>query len=373
METFVFAGGGSGGHLFPAIAVARELSNRSPDARIVFIGGNRPVDGDILSREPFERRQLSASSSSEAARHPVKFGWRTYRAIQVARQWLQEWRPQVVIGCGGYVSVPVALAARRMRIPLVLLEQNVVPGRATNWLARRATAVCTSFDATSELLPGALRTIVTGNPVRNAIAALSDQSGDRPSLRRTLLVLGGSQGAESVNRMLLQFAERHAAELSGWRIVHQTGMRDEHTVRARYAELSLDAEVSTFLVDMASTYAAAGAVVSRAGATTLAELACAGLPAVLVPHPGAVRDHQRHNAQAYSQRGAAEWVIDGADDEFAAALLPLLSDPEHRRRLSEQMLQLARPAAVQRVADVVLNARQKNGNGLRRGAPQAEW
>jgi UDP-N-acetylglucosamine--N-acetylmuramyl-(pentapeptide) pyrophosphoryl-undecaprenol N-acetylglucosamine transferase len=356
MHTIVFAGGGSGGHLFPAIAVARELLHRRPDARIVFVGGRRPVDGDILSREPFERRELEAATSAELARQPLRSIRRSWRSMQTATGWLQEWRPRVVIGCGGYVSVPVALAARRGRTPLVLLEQNVIPGRATSWLARRASAVCTSFDATAEYLPRGARVVVTGNPVRAEIAALATTLSSPAAEPRSLLVLGGSQGAASVNRMLLESAARHRGEFKGWRIVHQTGARDEGPVRERYRELSLPAEVSPFLIDMAGAYALADVAVSRAGATTLAELACAGLPAVLIPYPGAVRDHQQRNAEAYARSGAAQVVQDGADDHLASALLPLLGDADRRLRMAERMRACARPSAAQRVADTVLEA-----------------
>ena len=356
MDTYVFAGGGSGGHLFPAIAVARELQRRQPASRIVFVVGSRPVEQDILSREPFERRQLDAIASSELIRNPLRFGWRNWTAVRTAAKSLRELRPRVVIGCGGYISVPVAVAASRCRIPVVLLEQNVVPGRATYWLARRANAVCTSFEETAAQLPGGCRAIVTGNPVRSEIATLTETPRKGSKERPTLLVLGGSQGAASVNEALLRFAERHAAALAEWQIVHQTGTRDELTVRDRYAELSLNAVVSSFLVDMATAFVSADIVVSRAGATTLAELACAGRPAVLIPFPGAVRDHQRRNAESYAQTGAAVLASDGSADELTSSLLPLLSDAARRQRMSEQMRRFARPSATHCVADVVQQA-----------------
>ena len=356
MDTFVFAGGGSGGHLFPAIAVARELQKRSAGCRIAFIGGSRAIEGDILGRESFERRTLDASPSSELWRRPIRFGWRTWGATRSARRWLGELRPRAVVGCGGFVSVPVALAARRESTPLVLLEQNVVPRRATSRRAVRASSVCISVGATSSLLPRGTQVIFTGNPVREEIAALLGQRDQRSGGPPTLLVLGGSQGASSVNTMLLRYIERHSAELGTWRIVHQTGSRDESMVRARYAEMPVKAEAAAFLVDMAANYSEASVVVSRGGATTLAELACAGLPAVVIPYPGAIRDHQLRNAEVFASSGAAGLVTDGADDEFRATLRPLLTDCDRRNRMAERMRQLARPNAAQLVADAVLSA-----------------
>ncbi|MBL8851757.1 MAG: undecaprenyldiphospho-muramoylpentapeptide beta-N-acetylglucosaminyltransferase [Planctomycetaceae bacterium] len=349
MDTFVFAGGGTGGHLFPAIAVARRLRSRVPDARIVFVGGSRPVEGDILSRELFERRQLAAAASTDLKRNPLRFAWRHWQARRTATAWLKELQPRAVIGCGGYVSVPVALAANRARVPVVLLEQNVIPGRATSWLARHAQTVCMSFEETAQHLPRGVRTVVTGNPVRDEIAALATLPGPPRAGRRTLLILGGSQGAASINEAILLFAERNRAQLAHWHIVHQTGPRDEAGVRERYSRLSLNAEVAAFFVDMAGIYVRADLAVSRAGATSLAELACAGLPAVCVPYPGAVRDHQRHNAQWYERRGAAVCVADGEIDELQSALQPLLTDTARRQQMADCMRSCALPSATDRV------------------------
>lgn len=356
MDTYVFAGGGSGGHLFPAIAVARELTRRAAGCRIVFVGSRRPVEGDILSREPFERRVLDAAAASEIARHPLRFAWRHWQARRTAIEWLRAWQPRAVVGCGGYASVPMALAASRVGIPLVLLEQNVVPGRATTWLVRRAQAVCTSFAETAEHLPHGNHVILTGNPVRTEIAALAGRPRAASPTRRTLLVLGGSQGAASVNAAVLRFAEQQRGALEGWRIIHQTGATDEAAVRSRYAELAIEADVSAFIVDMAGAYAAADAVVSRAGGTTLAELACAALPAVLIPYPGAIRDHQLRNAEAFVRAGAACVATHSDTDALAHALLPLLSDGESRRRMSARLSALARPSATQHAADVIHDA-----------------
>jgi len=388
MDRFVFAGGGSGGHLFPAIAVARELRTRWPDCEITFVGSSRTVEGHILGGEPFDRRVIPAAATTDLKRNPLRFAWRHWQGYRDALRWLREIRPRVVIGCGGYASVPAALAANRLGIPLVLLEQNVVPGRATSWLARRARAVCTSFEATAGHLPRGTRVEFTGNPLRAEIAALvtrlPERAGwpgleqretpaethpgfplDQPRPRQsslqnnsgpTLVVLGGSQGAASVNAIVVDFVSEHIDTLAGWRVLHQTGAHDESAVRERYRKLSFDADVHAFLSDMAAAYGRADLVISRAGATTLAELACAKLPAILIPYPRSVRDHQRLNAEAFTRTGAAVIATDGSPSELAAALLPLLADPERRRAMSARMAALARTDATQRVAEVVVAA-----------------
>jgi UDP-N-acetylglucosamine--N-acetylmuramyl-(pentapeptide) pyrophosphoryl-undecaprenol N-acetylglucosamine transferase len=234
-------------------------------------------------------------------------------------------------------------------VPVVLLEQNATPGRATWWLARRADAVCVSFEETAGRLPRGVRCVVTGNPVRTEIAELAAL--ERPAgPPRSLLVLGGSQGGHALNAAVLHWAARQNAVLADWRIVHQTGERDCPPVRQRYAELRLPADVQPFLADMAAAYRGADVVISRAGATTLAELACAGLPAVLVPYPHAAADHQRGNAEVFVQFGAAELVPEQPRTEDTAAHLEtvfqeLLRDPERCSTMSAAMRSLARPHA----------------------------
>lgn len=353
MGSYVFAGGGTGGHLFPAIAVARALQAQQPDSRITFVVSRQPLEHDILHREPFEQHAIAAVSTADLRRSPVCFAWRYWRAAQTARAWLREVQPRVVIGCGGYVSVPTSVAAGRMGIPLLLLEQNVVPGRATSWLSRRAVCVCASFEESRRWLPGARHIIVTGNPVRAEIARLAEQEPAAPAERPSLLILGGSQGAASLNRAVLRVVEQHKEALAAWRVVHQSGAEDEQAVRDRYRALGVSAEVCRFIVEMAGAYAAAAVVVSRAGATTLAELACAGRPAVLVPYRLAIRDHQRHNAEPFVRAGAAASVTDESADALAAALLPLLRDPHLRCRMGMQMRRLARPRATEQVLEVL--------------------
>ncbi|MEX2285647.1 MAG: undecaprenyldiphospho-muramoylpentapeptide beta-N-acetylglucosaminyltransferase [Planctomycetaceae bacterium] len=358
--TIVFSGGGTGGHLFPGIAVAEELIARDSGYRIVFAGSQREVEHDIVASHGYEHWALPVESSSSLFRSPHRVAWKLWRSYRVAGSLLRRERPACVVGLGGFASVPVALAARRLGIPIVLLEQNVVPGRATSLLSRLATSVCFSFPETTGTLATRPNARVTGNPVRRSIAALTNTSTDlSESSPPTLLILGGSQGAIAVNDATFAAARNLSIPLAGWRIVHQTGRQDAERVRRCYDELRIDAIVEPFFTDLVDWLRSASVVVSRAGATTLAELACAGCPTVLIPYPGSIGDHQRANARVFAAAGAAR-IVEQADSvhETAAALArqlqPLLVDATLRESMSIAMRALARPHAARAVADCVV-------------------
>ncbi len=376
-RSVIFAGGGTGGHLFPGIAVARELLAREPDARVLFVGSQKPIEQDIIGSAGFEHVALPSVSPSLS---PTRIGsslLNNGRAYRQARAIMAHEQPSVVVGLGGFASVPPVLAAWRAGVPIVLLEQNVVPGKATRWLSRFAEVVCLPWRQAANGLPRGVKTIVTGNPIRAEIAALADSAfgshqhdapasghdeSDNPSLALrasletpTLLILGGSQGAASLNAAVLDALATLRAELAGWRIVHQTGATDLDAIRQRYAELSLAADVQPFFRDMAEQYCRATCVVSRAGATTLAELACAGLPALLVPLPTSAHDHQRLNARLFADHSAALVAepTSPAADSLRASLVQLLSNPSLRDRLRQNVLALAQPPAASAVVEIV--------------------
>ena len=203
---YLFAGGGTGGHLFPGIAVAEAILAREADARILFVGSGRSIERNIVSRTPFEHRVLPSVSLAGAMRHPLTFLRGSLAARRAALRLIDQERPSVVIGCGGFASAAPVYAGARRSIPTVLLEQNVIPGRTTRWLSRWGGTVCLSFAQTAQYLHRSVKTAVTGNPVRAAIAELTQQFTGKGSAavpptssRHTLLVLGGSQGATSIN------------------------------------------------------------------------------------------------------------------------------------------------------------------------------
>lgn len=356
-RTYIFAGGGTGGHLFPGIAVAQELVRREPEARILFVGSERELERSILAQYRFEHRSLPVESLQALVRHPVRFAVRNWRAWRNARKLIREEHPSVVIGLGGFASAPVVWAASRQRIPVILLEQNVIPGRTTRWLARSASELCLAFSEAADHLPPGTTIHVTGNPVRSRISGLRDEAIQIANVHhRQLLILGGSQGAESLNDAVIEAARLLNTALADWRVVHQAGARQADAVRQAYRDLNLSAVVEPFFDDLASHYQSASLVVSRAGATTLAEVACCGLPMILLPYPNAADAHQLANAKVLQKCGGAIIVEHRATAketglELAAQLRSLLEQPERLPAMSDAVRKLARPDATSIVTD----------------------
>ncbi len=358
-QTYIFAGGGTGGHLFPGIAVAMELARRESGSRLLFVGSERELERAVLSRHGFEHRTLPVESLRELTRCPWRFVARNWAAWKSARRLLKIESPAAVIGLGGYASAPVVWAASRVGCPVVLLEQNVIPGRTTRWLSRRATLVCSSFDEAIAHLPHGIAVEVTGNPVREEIAHFAERPADSTQRTPELLILGGSQGADSLNEAVLLAMSRLRDDLSGWRVVHQAGPRQVELLRREYAALLIEAIVEPFFDDMLARYSAATLVVSRAGATTLAELACCGLPMILLPFKHSADDHQRANALAYQNRGAALCIehrdtAEQTASELIAPLCRLLRDERQREAMGSAARSASRPDATQRVAEQIL-------------------
>lgn len=352
----LFATGGSGGHLYPALAIAEASDDCWPGSAKLFVTTGRPVEHQICRRAGVPHHALPLLALSTAKRRPLQFLASAAKSYGQARDLIREWRPDLIVGTGGWSMTPVVQAASRLKVPIVLCEQNTIPGRATRWLARRATTLCVSFEQTKLHLGTARRIVLTGNPVRRAITETAD--GSPPSPPR-LLVLGGSQGARALNAALLAIAPQLSEPLQGWRVQHQTGgstLVDE--LRSAYAAAGIEAEVAPFFDDLPARCRGAQLAVSRAGATTLAELACTAVPALLVPYPHAAADHQLRNAEIFVRAGAAEMTIEAATDEetarrMAPVLRNLLDDPDRRASMSRAMHTLARPDASLRVLDEI--------------------
>lgn len=332
----------------------------------MFVGAGRVVEQRLVGEQGFEQRTLPVESTRTLMRNPPKFLWRNWQAYRQAVRLLEEVHPRAVVGLGGFASVPLVLAASRRNVPTLLLEQNVIPGRATRWLSRHVDAVCTSFEDTREHLPQNARVEVTGNPVRPEIADLFQRNSDHVqpasdlSHRGTLLVLGGSQGASAINDAMVEFVKREETKLAGWHVVHQTGRDQCEQVRRAYAETRVELIVEPFFDDMAALYRETKLVVSRAGATTLAELACAGCPAILIPYPHAADNHQWHNARVYEAAGAARLIVQedphNTTKRLTEELLPLLSDASRLEAMRDVMRSIARPDATQRVVETLYSA-----------------
>ena len=354
----LFTGGGTGGHLFPGIAVAQELKRRRPDVRPVFIGTPRLLESQIFSQQSFEHRILSVEPLSALRKRPFAFLTRNWRSLSDARQVIEELKPRVIVGLGGYASAPMIWSGYRRDVPIVLLEQNAIPGRANRWLGRFANRVCITFGESQNRFPYPDRVVLTGNPVRREIIEISNRSPAQLSGRRQLLILGGSQGADSLNDAVLVAIEKNVQRFRDWRIQHQTGDRQIEQVREAYRKLSLDADVEPFFHNMAERYASATLVVSRAGATTLSELACAGLPMILLPYPYATDQHQAANARCFVEGNCAAIVQHEPDPaqtalKLATELQRMIENDELLQARGRNAKRLARPDADQAIVNVI--------------------
>ncbi|MBI5018003.1 MAG: undecaprenyldiphospho-muramoylpentapeptide beta-N-acetylglucosaminyltransferase [Deltaproteobacteria bacterium] len=302
----LIAGGGTGGHLYPGIAVAEELLGRGSGHSVLFAGTERGLEARVLPAlglafEPLRARGLVGAG----ALGTVRALWAQALALADARRILDAFRPDACLGVGGYSSFPVVALAWLRRVPTAIQEQNARPGLANRVLARVVRRVYAGDEAAATLFP-AEKVRVTGNPLRRALTAALPYASPRPNEPARLLVVGGSQGARALNEALPAALARISRPLA---VVHQAGRGNAADVSARYGDRA-DVSVVEFIDDMASAYGRAHLVIARAGALTLAELSSAGRPAVLVPFPFAAGGHQEANARAAEGRGAAVLILE---------------------------------------------------------------
>jgi len=352
--TVVIAGGGTGGHLYPGLAVARALLARRPDARVSFAGTARGLEARVVPPEGFDLdmiRSVGIKGKSLIARLrgasilPISF----LDALRVVTRR----KPHVVVGVGGFSSGPIVMMAALRGVPTMVLEQNAIPGLTNRWLAPFVRAAAVTYDSTLTYFRG--RGFVAGNPVRpEFLQSRSERHAADQSPR--VLILGGSQGAHAVNVAMVATAPELVRRCPRLEILHQTGTRDLEMVRDAYRTAGLPARAEPFLDYVADEMSRADVVVTRAGATTLAELAALGVPAVLVPFPAAADDHQRHNAMALVQQGAAVLVeektlaTESGRAAFVDMLVSLTADASKREAMRTAMRSMAKPDA----ADVIV-------------------
>lgn len=347
------AGGGTGGHVYPAIALGRALvAGGHPPSEIRFVGARRGLEATAVPAAGFEIDLLPGRGLQRRwTVENVRALWENARALWMALRIVARTRPQVVVGVGGYASLPTVLAAWLARVPIVVHEQNAAPGLANRIAARLGARVAVAIPGTP--LP---RATVTGNPVREEVLGLTRSPRDDRTL---LAVFGGSLGARRINDAVIGCYDRWRGR-TDLAVRHVTGRRDHAECTARVQDLRRDGdEIEYDLVeyenDMAGLYAAAALAVCRAGAVTVAELAVAGVPAVLVPLPGAPGDHQGANARAFADAGGAVVLPDAECDAdgLAAAVEPLLADPARRSVMARAARSFARPDAAMRLAAMV--------------------
>ena len=355
--TIAVACGGTGGHTFPGLATARVLQARG-HAVTLWIAG-RDIEAQTVKgwEGPVFKTGARPLRRSPAALAGLA------RSLARSRRGLAAQQTDVLLAMGSYASLPPVLAARLRRTPVVLHEANAIPGKAVAWLARFAAATAISFSESARWLPRT-RVVQTGLPVRTELLDQPPLEGFRQPEGFTVFVTGGSQGAHVLNTVcsaaLIQWAASRAA--SPLRVIHQTGAADEAAIRAAYAAAGIDAQVFAFVGAMGSAFRAADLVIARAGAATCAELCLCGVPALLVPLPTAVRDHQRANAAHLVQAACADCCLQPAFsvDWLAAYLERFAADPARRQAMRARALALAAPAAADHLADCVEAAAQNS-------------
>jgi UDP-N-acetylglucosamine--N-acetylmuramyl-(pentapeptide) pyrophosphoryl-undecaprenol N-acetylglucosamine transferase len=345
------AGGGTGGHLFPGIAVAEAFRMKDPQNEILFVGVGNPFEKAALERAGYPQRTVSIEGiKGRGLWAKARAGLKIPVALFQAAGILSEMRADLVVGVGGYAAGPVAMAAWLKRIPVVICEQNTVPGITNRLLFPVARRIYLSFEATrGRIDPEKKR--VSGNPVRQSFIEGGDvEIGEKKGF--TVLVVGGSQGAHAINTAFVA-ALAHLREKESIRIVHQTGAADQEQVARAYADAGIDAEVKAFFHDMASRYRRADLVVCRAGATTVAELTALGKAALFVPYPYAADNHQEFNARALVDEGAAQMVLerDLSGAELAGRLNRFAENPAMLADMAARSKMLGRPEAAEFIVD----------------------
>jgi UDP-N-acetylglucosamine--N-acetylmuramyl-(pentapeptide) pyrophosphoryl-undecaprenol N-acetylglucosamine transferase len=349
----VIAGGGTGGHVIPALAIAQQLKQQF-GAEVLFIGTARGIETRLVPQAGFalELIQVGALKNVSLVTR-AKTLFNLPRAIAACSRMLTDFDPEVVIGVGGYASGPAMAAAIRRRLPTLAFEPNVVPGFANRMIARWVSAAAVHFQETCRYFPNCR---VTGVPVRAAFFSISPKADSSDvGAPPTLLVFGGSQGAHAINQAMIESLPGLHGKIPGIHIIHQTGQRDYDQVLAAYRQSGISAEVHKFIDDMPGTFGRADLLVCRSGASTVAEITAAGKPAIFVPFPAAADDHQNVNARALERAGAAVVV---EESNLGAAYLvetiaALLGDPVRLRSMSVAARSLAHPKAVEEIAEMV--------------------
>ena len=344
----IIAGGGTGGHVIPALAIAQQLKKQF-DAEVLFIGTARGIETRLVPQAGFPLELIKVGALNRVSLMTrLKTLFDLPLAIAASSRLLTEFDPEVVIGVGGYASGPAMVAAIRRRLPTLAFEPNVVPGFANRMIARWVSAAAVHFEETCEYFPHCK---VTGVPVRAAFFSIPAKSAGAP----TLLVFGGSQGARAINQAMIESLPGLRAKIPGIHIIHQTGQHDYDRVLAAYQQSGISGEVHKFIDDMPATFGRADLIVCRSGASTVGEITAAGKPAIFVPFPAAADDHQNVNARALERAGAAI-VVEESNLEAAylvETIVALIGDARQLRTMSAAAKSLAHPQAVEEIAEMV--------------------
>lgn len=356
-KRFILSGGGTGGHIYPAIAIANELKGRFPDCEILFVGAADKMEMQKVPQAGYKikglwiagiQRKLTLSNAA----FPLKLVSSLYKSFKIVR----DFRPDVVIGTGGFASGPLLRAASMLNIPTVIQEQNSFPGITNKWLSKRANKICVAYEGLERFFPAG-KIVLTGNPVRQDLLEAQgrrNEAAERFNLdpaKKTLLVLGGSLGARRINQLIAK--ELAWLQAQGIQVIWQCGKLYFEEYR-HYGDND-GVQVLSFIDRMDLAYAAADVVISRSGASSVSELCLVGRPVLFIPSPNVAEDHQTKNANAIVQKEGAVMLKEiQLDTQFQDVFRDLITNDEKRRKLSENIQKLATPNATKDIVEEVI-------------------
>ncbi|MCD6161647.1 MAG: undecaprenyldiphospho-muramoylpentapeptide beta-N-acetylglucosaminyltransferase [candidate division Zixibacteria bacterium] len=355
----LFAGGGTGGHLIPAINIARLLRSKLENTQFLFVGIKGGMERNIVEKNGFPIEEIEVVGMKRNITGMINFSKKIIRAYIQADSIVRRFNPDVVVGTGGFLSAPVVLAGKRRKAKILIQEQNAYPGLATRFLARFADRICLAFEGSKKHFKKARKTIVTGNPLREDLVVscdntLFDEFNLKPG-KKVLFITGGSRGAQSLNEAISEFYNNGLLP-DDWQILWQTGVDKYEKVIEQFKEIDFPGRMMPFIDSMPKAYAIADLIVCRAGAMTLSEILALGLPAILVPYPYAAADHQMKNALDLKNKGAVDVITDSKlkTDEFTSLLTGLISDDARRHELKEKARAMGSTGAAKAITEEII-------------------
>ena len=353
----VIAGGGTGGHLYPGIALAKALMRHDMNIEISFVGTQKGIEAKVLPREGFELKTILSAGLLGKKRLSRWMSW-VKLPIGTAQSmcFLIRKRPDLVVGVGGYASGPLVLSAWILRVPILIHEQNSFPGLTNKWLGKIADKVAISFKDSAKFFPKD-KVEVTGNMIRDEFCQPREDFPKDLQGPFRVLVLGGSQGAHSINVAMTEALEALASKRENIHITHQTGESDHKMVSNKYKNSGFSHDVRPFIDDVAEQYRKASLVICRAGATTLAEVTACGKVSVLIPFPHAAHNHQEKNARVLDAANAGELVLDNelSGERIAQSILNAMENPEQLHEMEENSYQLGNRDATEKVRKICMD------------------
>ncbi|MCS7215913.1 MAG: undecaprenyldiphospho-muramoylpentapeptide beta-N-acetylglucosaminyltransferase [Thermodesulfovibrio sp.] len=354
----IIAGGGTGGHIFPGIALAESIMEKYKEAKVIFVGTQRGLEAKVIPKTGFELRFISIQGFvGKSFREKVESIKSLFKSIFESKNIIHSFSPDIVFGVGGYASFPVVFTAYLKKIPTIILEQNSVPGLANRLLGKIASAIAITYPETIEYFQRE-KTYLTGTPIRRKIL-----EGNREKAKKlfnmdeekiTLLVLGGSLGARKINKAMTEGLSYLIPLKNKIQIIHQTGEFDYSWVLKEYNNLSFKAKVLPFIYDMVEAYSVADLVISRAGASTVAELTALGKASILIPYPYAAYNHQEMNARRLLSRGACELILDRElnGEILVKKINKILDKPETIKDMEKASLAFGKPNAGEKIIEI---------------------